>query len=227
MASITALAEIGALVGDPGRANMLAALMYGRALTARELAGCAGIAPQTASGHLSRLLAAGMIQVERQGRHRYHRLASAEMAGMLETMMQVSAGPQPLKPPRTGPRDEAMRAARSCYDHLAGPLAVAIADGLVARGGLSEDGAAITPAGRALLADFGIELDARRSGSRPLCRLCLDWSERRPHLAGKVGALILDRSLELGWVRRRPASRTLTVTAEGRQGFSRLFGPTT
>jgi DNA-binding transcriptional ArsR family regulator len=226
MAGITALAEIGALVGDPGRANMLAALLDGRALTARELAGCAGVAPQTASGHLSRLLAAGLIRMERQGRHRYHRLAGAEVAAMLETMMRVAASGAPAggKPVRAGPRDQALRAARTCYDHLAGRLGVAIADGLTARGGLAEGGAVVTPAGRALLATFGVDVEACAHGARPLCRPCLDWSERRPHLAGAVGARILDRSFELAWVRRLEGGRALAVTPAGRQGFRRVFG---
>ncbi|HWE47693.1 MAG TPA: winged helix-turn-helix domain-containing protein [Caulobacteraceae bacterium] len=220
-----ALAEIGALVGDPGRANMLFALVDGRALTARELADQAGVTPQTASGHLSRLVAAGLIRVEPQGRHRYHRLASAEVASMLEAMMQVASFAEPKKPLRLGPRDEAMRKARSCYDHLAGQLGVALADSLVARKlvELDGDGGEVTRAGEQFLMTFGIDATAPTRGRRPFCRPCLDWSERRPHLAGHLGAQLLDRTLELGWVRRLKDTRALAITPKGQQGFRKTF----
>jgi DNA-binding transcriptional ArsR family regulator len=219
-----ALAEIGALVGDPGRANMLAALIDGRALTARELADHAGVTPQTASGHLARLVTAGLIKVEPQGRHRYHRLASAEVAAMLESMMQI-ANAAPSRPIRLGPKDEALRAARSCYDHLAGRLGVALADALVARRfiDLDADGGAVTDAGRTFLTEFGVDASAPSCGRRPFCKPCLDWSERRPHLAGVLGAQLLDRSLALGWVRRLEGTRALSITPKGRQGFVRDF----
>jgi DNA-binding transcriptional ArsR family regulator len=220
-----ALAEIGALVGDPGRANMLFALVDGRALTARELADQAGVTPQTASGHLSRLVAAGLICVEPQGRHRYHRLGSGEVAAMLESMMQVASATQPAKPLRTGPRDDAMRTARSCYDHMAGRLGVAIADSLVARRfvALDGDGGEVTRAGRKFLDEFGLDLTTPIRGRRPFCRPCLDWSERRPHLAGHLGAQLLDRTLELGWIRRMKDSRALAITPKGQQGFRKSF----
>ncbi len=220
-----ALAEIGALVGDPGRANMLFALADGRALTARELADQAGVTPQTASGHLSRLVTAGLIRVEPQGRHRYHRLASAEVAAMLEAMMQVASAGQPLKPLRLGPRDEAMRTARSCYDHMAGRLGVALADSLVARRfvALDGDGGEVTRAGEKFLSAFGLDPAAPTRGRRPFCRPCLDWSERRPHLAGQLGAQLLDRTLELGWIRRLKDTRALAITPKGQQGFRKTF----
>jgi DNA-binding transcriptional ArsR family regulator len=228
------LAEIGALVGDPGRANMLAALIDGRALTAKELASQAGVTPQTASGHLARLLAAGLIRVEPQGRHRYHRLASAEVAAMLEVMMQVASSSEATTraPLRTGPRDEAMRMARSCYDHMAGRLGVALADALVARGvvELDGDGGTVTPAGVKMLADFGVDAHAAAQapakGRRPFCRPCLDWSERRPHLAGVLGAALLERSLDLHWVRRLDGTRALAITPKGQVGFRNVFGVT-
>ncbi len=228
MPSINALAETAALVGDPARAAMLAALMDGRALTATELAATAGITPQTASGHLARLTAAGLLAMERQGRHRYHRLASATVARMLEGIMAVAGTPAPARPLHPfGPRDAAMRAARTCYDHLAGRLAVALADAMVARGllDLGPDGGAVTPAGDAFLRAFGIGV-ARPDRGRVFCRPCLDWSERRPHIAGQLGAALCTRCLDLGWVRRREGGRTLLVTPEGARGFQETFGVT-
>lgn len=223
--STTTIAELGALVGDPGRANMLIALLDGRALTARELADRAGVTPQTASGHLSRLLAADMIRVERQGRHRYHRLASSDIADLLEAMhvagaRLVSRGT--AKQP--GPVDPALRVARSCYDHIAGSLAVALADALASHG--ERDDLTLSDRGERRLVDWGIDLSALRALRRPFCRGCLDWSERRPHLAGAIGAAILDRSLAIGWLRRQPGSRALVVTPAGEIGFQSAFDTT-
>jgi DNA-binding transcriptional ArsR family regulator len=231
MVTTSGLAEIAALAGDPARAAMLVALMDGRALTAGELAGVAGITPQTASGHLARLVAAGLLALERQGRHRYHRLAAPAVAQMVEGMMAVAAGARDARrrPPRTGPADEAMRQARSCYDHLAGRLAVAIADRLVERGHveLSPDGGAVTAAGAAFLATIGVDLDqaaARARGKRLFCRPCLDWSERRPHLAGAIGAALLDALLGQGWLRRTAGSRAIQITPGGAQRLEQAFG---
>lgn len=223
MVSTTTIAELGALVGDPGRANMLIALLDGRALTARELADQAGVTPQTASGHLARLLAAEMIRVEQQGRHRYHRLASSDIADLLEAMHVAGARLATTATPRQPrPVDPAMRAARSCYDHVAGGLGVALADALAMRDG--GDGSELTAEGEQRLATWGIDLAGLRSMRRPFCRACLDWSERRPHLAGAVGAAILDRSLDLGWLRHRTGSRALIVTPAGESGFRSSLG---
>src|SRR5215468_1375855 len=194
MVTANKIAGIAAAIGEPARAAMLTALMDGRALTAAELAGVAGITPQTASGHLSRLIGAELLKVEKQGRHRYHRLASPVVASMLEGLMQhtIGAGSERLAP-HTGPRNEAMRRARTCYDHLAGRLGVAIADALVARGciEIDDEGGVITEAGAAFFHRTGIVLpDAGGRTRRWLCRPCLDWSERRPHLAGRLGAAI-------------------------------------
>jgi DNA-binding transcriptional ArsR family regulator len=228
MPSTAAIAQTAALVGEPARAAMLALLMDGRALTATEMAAAAGITPQTASGHLARLTEAGLLAMERQGRHRYHRLASPAVARMVEGIMQVAgAVPRQARPPRIGPADLALRTARTCYDHLAGRLGVGLADALEQHGHLEwgSDGGALTPEGERFLAALGIAArpDSARRG-RPFCRPCLDWSERRPHLAGTLGANLCARCLELGWLRRMPGTRALEITREGRQGLHAAFG---
>lgn len=225
IASANTVAEIAALIGDPARANILTALMDGRALTAGELAWHAGITAQTASGHLAKLADGRLIAMEKQGRHRYYRLATAEVAQTLEALMALAAaGPRRYRP--AGPKDESLRTARTCYDHLAGRLGTALADSLAARGGvvLADGAATVTPAGIAALRAFGVELETGGRSARPLCRACLDWSERRAHLAGRLGAALCRRSFELGWVERIRDSRALTVTPAGRLGFKDLFG---
>jgi len=223
MLSITGLAEIAALVGDPSRAAMLMALMDGRALTAGELARAAGVTAQTASGHLAKMIEAELLALEAQGRHRYFRIASPAIAGMLEAMM-VAAAPPPI---RTGPRDAAMRRARICYDHLAGEISVGIADAMIARGqiDLGTDGAALTEVGRALLDEIGVELPPCSEGKGAVfCRPCLDWSERRHHIAGAVGAALYRSFLARGWIRRFEGGRTVTFTPPGREALKRHFG---
>jgi DNA-binding transcriptional ArsR family regulator len=232
MASNARFAEVAALAGDPARAGMLHALMDGRALTASELAGVAGITPQTASSHLARMAAIGLIDVEKQGRHRYHRLTSSAVAQMLESIMRVASSAEPARPPpRVGPRDAALRAARTCYDHLAGRLGVALADALVAGGHaeLASDAGLVTARGMALFAGLGIDIEAlaARRGRRPpriLCRPCLDWSERRPHLAGAVGAALCAHSLAKAWIRRIDGTRAVAVTPKGQRIFREAFG---
>lgn len=226
MLSTSAFAETAALVGDPTRAGMLAALMDGRALTARELAEVAGVSAQTASGHLARLTAAGLLAMERQGRHRYHRLASPAVAHMLESIMSVAAaglvGEGRTRSVRVGPRDAALRRARTCYDHLAGQLAVAIADRMTERGQieLSPDGGTVTEDGMRFLGGLGVDLDAAlaragRRGGRVFCRPCLDWSERRPHIAGALGAALCTACFAKGWMHRIGGSRAVAVTPKG------------
>jgi DNA-binding transcriptional ArsR family regulator len=222
MASHARFAEVASLAGDPTRAGMLHALMDGRALTASELARVAGVSPQTASAHLAKMAAADLVYVEKQGRHRYHRLATPAVARMLESIMQVASGLETRRAaPATGRRDVALRAARTCYDHLAGRLGVALTDALVRRGhvALTHDAGLVTDAGIAMFERLGIDVAVlsvgRGKNIRVLCRPCLDWSERRPHLAGALGAALCARSFEENWIRRSQSSRAVTVTVKG------------
>lgn len=226
MVTTASIAEVAALIGDPSRAAMLQALMGGRALTASELAGVACVTPQTASGHLARLAAAGLVAATRQGRHRYHRLATPQVAQMLESLTLVAGAA--VSRIRTGPRDERLRLARTCYDHIAGRLGVGIADALTAEGWIEveEDAGLITPKGMQRLADLGIHpapASPRRARAASVCRLCLDWSERRPHLGGRLGAALRAHGLDKGWIRRREGSRALDITPEGRRAYWELF----
>lgn len=229
MASTARFSELANLMGDPARAVMLHALMDGRALSAGELASAAGIAPQTASGHLARLLEAGILAVEKQGRHRYFRLAAPIVARMLEGIMQVAAvtDPAPRRRIATGPKEHALRLARTCYDHLAGRLGVAIGDAMLKRGLIEfeEDAGSITPAGQDFLARLGIDpASGKPARRRVLCRPCLDWSERRPHLAGAVGAALCTHCLEEGWIRRQDGTRAILVTRKGEAALRERFG---
>jgi DNA-binding transcriptional ArsR family regulator len=231
MASNATFAEVASLAGDPARAGMLHALMDGRALTASELARVAGITPQTASSHLARLTVAGLLAVEKQGRHRYHRLASPAVAQMMESIMLVASRSDSATPKLTvGPRDAALRAARTCYDHLAGRLGVALADAMVAGGQveLAKDGGLMTETGMQLLRKLGIDVDTTSAPNnrraRVLCRPCLDWSERRPHLAGAVGAALCSLSFDKGWIRRIEGTRAVAVTPKGQRSYRELFG---
>jgi DNA-binding transcriptional ArsR family regulator len=211
------IASVAALVADPTRARMLMALMSGRALTATELALEGGVTPPTASSHLARLSAGGILAPARQGRHRYFRIATPQVAEALEQLMSLRAG-SPAPAARTGPRDEALRRARVCYDHLAGEAAVRLLTRLRERGllgGRDEDDVALTPAGEAWCRAFGVDLDAMRARRRPLCRPCLDWSERRTHLAGAVGAGVLERMFALGYARRVAGSRAVALSPRG------------
>lgn len=232
MTTIARFSEIAAAAGDAARAAMLHALLDGQALTAGELARIAGVAPQTASGHLARLVEAGLVAVVRQGRSRYHRLASEAVARMLESILLVGAQPRPARAPlRTGPADAALRRARTCYDHLAGELGVAIAEAMAGRGhvDLTAEAGEVTEAGLAFLDGIGIDTAAllrqsRTRAGRVLCRPCLDWSERRPHLAGLVGAALCRHCAERGWVRPIPGGRALQVTPAGAQALRGTFG---
>jgi DNA-binding transcriptional ArsR family regulator len=221
MGDLNRIAATAALLGDSARANMLAALLDGRALSAKELAYTAHVTPQTASGHLAKLADGGLLTAEKQGRHRYYRLASPLVGQMLEGVMAVG-GPEPARATvwRGG---EALRMARTCYDHIAGRLGVALADALTAGGhiALGADGGEVTEQGERFLAEFGA---SPAPGRRVFCRPCLDWSERRPHLAGRVGAALACRCFELGWIARQRDTRALAISDAGRQGFRERFG---
>jgi DNA-binding transcriptional ArsR family regulator len=219
------IAEAASLIGDPARANLLAALMDGRALTASELAYRAGVAPSTASGHLAKLLDGRLVLANAAGRHRYYRLASPAVAQVLENLMILAAdGPPRHRPPSRC--DEAMARARTCYDHFAGRLGVAIADSLAEREHilLDDESGVVTSQGRAFLSGLGVMIDKPRDSRRAFCRLCLDWSERRWHLGGFVGAALADRSFALGWTERQRDSRAVAITPAGERAFKEQFG---
>src|SRR2546425_9520964 len=214
------IAEVGALVGDPARATMVSALLDGRALTASELATAARITPQTASTHLGKLTEAGLLSVVRNGRHRYFRLASPTVADMIDGIVAVALEKRPRYHPLSR-QARALSAARICYDHLAGRLSVDLTDSFVAREYvvLDDEAAEITTAGSRFFTKFGIEVPTLRSTRRHFCRLCLDWTERRPHIAGAVGAAITKRYFDLGWMERMKRSDAGIVTPSGRGGF--------
>jgi len=218
------IAGIASLVGERARADILTALMGGQALTATELAEVAGVNKATTSAHLGKLVEGRLVAVESQGRHRYFRLADEDVAELLESLMGVAyrAGALRLK---SSPREPAMRKARVCYDHLAGDLGVFAFDHFQRRRFLrhGEAGLGLTPAGRKFVASLGIDPEAHRGARRPACRLCLDWSERRHHLAGSVGAAMLDRIYALGWARREKGSRVVRFTPAGERSFRELM----
>jgi DNA-binding transcriptional ArsR family regulator len=226
MVAAANMVEVAALVGDTARATMLAALMGGQALTASELASLAHVSPPTASEHLARLSEARLISITKQGRFRYYRIASPLVAQMLEHIILVAAIEVPSRYQPRSIQDDALRFARTCYDHLAGQAGVAIADALVSNGYviLTDEGGEITEAGARFLTRFGADVVARPRSRRIFCRPCLDWSERRYHLAGLVGAEILRRCVDLGWFIRRRDTRALRVTSAGLAGLSDNFG---
>jgi len=219
------IAAIAAMVGDPARANMLTSLVNGEALTATELALEAGVTKQTASSHLSKLVECGLVAVEAQGRHRYYRLADSDVAGLLETLMGVAARAKALRT-RPGPKDPALRRARLCYDHLAGDLGVALFDAFIKNKWMvpgPEKTFALTRLGRVKVSTFGVDIEDLENGARPICRACLDWSVRRHHLAGALGAAILDQVFERNWATQRRGSRVLEFTRIGEAGLKRVF----
>jgi DNA-binding transcriptional ArsR family regulator len=240
MGGDTDLAAVASLVADRARCRILLALLDGRALPASRLADEAGVTPATASSHLGKLTDAGFLAVEARGRHRYYRLAGPDVARLIEALGQL-APVQPVRSLREHTRAGQLRAARTCYDHLAGRLGVGIMTALIARGHLEGgDGTyvpasaatdtrvgwghdveySLSPAGVAFLADLGVRVPPRRR----LVRYCVDWSEQRHHLAGALGRGLLDRVTELGWIRRAPHSRAVRITDAGRDGLRATFG---
>ncbi len=219
------IALVASLLGDPARANMLTALMSGKALTASELASEAGVTPQTASTHLAKLEHGGLVIPRKQGRHRYFQLTGDDIAEVLEGLMGLAARVGHLRT-RTGPKDPALRRARVCYDHLAGDFGVRLFDTLQARGFIAMDGEAVevTEAGRSFATEFGIDLSTLGGTRRPLCKACLDWSNRRNHLAGALGAALLARIYALGWAKREPDSRIVAFSQAGEKAFAEAFG---
>ena len=238
------LASTAALIGEPGRAKVLRALADGRELPATVLAHEAGVAASTASVHLSKLVGGGLVVVERRGRHRYYRLAGPNVAAALEALAKV-APPAPIRSLREGTKAKAVRTARTCYDHLAGRLGVAIMSSLVADGSLTggdghhrreragEDRPSaigrdldyrLTDAGAERLGDLGVDVERALAGPRTPIRYCIDWSEQEHHLSGALGAALADRLFELEWVARLPRTRAVLVTGEGRRGLSDHLG---
>lgn len=219
------IAAIAALIGDPARANILTALMSGKALTATELAGEAGVTAQTASSHLKKLEEGGLIARRHQGRHNYFTLSGPDVAQALEGLMGLAAGRGHLRT-RTGPRDAALRRARVCYNHMAGEKGVAMYRTMQRMGcfGSAEAGLALTPHGTSFARSLGVDPDLLPPSRAPLCRECLDWSMRQSHLSGRLGRALLSRFEHLGWVRRQPGSRILQFSAKGEAEFDRLFG---
>jgi DNA-binding transcriptional ArsR family regulator len=226
MVAAANMVEVAALVGDTARATMLAALMGGQSLTGSELAFLARIARPTASEHLAKLVNARLVAVSKKRRFSYYRIASPLVAQMLESIIAVAAIEVPPRHQPRSAQDERLRFARTCYDHLAGRLGVAIADALAAQGYivLEQDGGEVTDAGADFLRGFGADLTSKARSRRIFCRPCLDWSERRHHVAGAVGAEICRRCLELGWIARERDTRAVRITPAGEAGLREAFG---
>jgi DNA-binding transcriptional ArsR family regulator len=244
MTGDTDLAGVGALIGDPTRARVLRALADGRELPASVLAAEAGVAPSTASVHLAKLVDGGLVMAERHGRHRYFRLAGPDVARALEALARI-APPAPVRSLREGTRAQAVRAARTCYDHLAGRLGVALMAALVENGVLAGgDGRhdrarahadrpsaigrdldyRLTDGGARRLRELGVDVDGALAGPRTPIRYCVDWSEQAHHLSGALGAAVAARLFELGWVARLPRTRAVRLTDDGRAGLAEQFG---
>ena len=235
------IAAVGSLLAEPARCAVLLALDDGRALPASVLADEAGVSRSTASSHLGKLTEAGLLRVETHGRHRYYRLGGPQVGALLEQLVAL-APPKPIRSLRDGTKAARLRSARTCYDHLAGGLGVALMAGLLERGALTGgDGRydparntgdalsspghdvryELTTAGRAHLGDLGVEIPG---GTRPVIRYCVDWSEQRHHLGGALGRALLDRFLAGGWISRVPRGRAVKVTTEGRTALADWFG---
>jgi len=224
MSTKSNVAMIASLVSEPSRAAILTALLDGRFHTASELAHMAGIKPQTASFHLAKMTEAHVVTVEKQGRHRYYGIQDPEVAQVMESLLSI-APPVPIKSFKQASENEAIRLARTCYDHVAGQLGVQLMSFFMQKGILFEDqdGLHITEPGEAFFTDFQIDLTKTRQKRRSFSHKCLDWSERRHHLAGALGSAVLDRLFELNWIERLPTTRAIRITAEGKRGFKERF----
>lgn len=223
------IARFGSLLGDNTRAGMLSTLMHGKALTALELVTEAGVTAQTASTHIAKLESAGLLVIRKQGRHKYFALASENIASLLEQLMSFTADrDSPIV--ATGPRDTALRHARVCYNHMAGAKGIQLFKSLVANGHLAKhhDSLGLSASGESFMRKFGIDLDALNGSRTPLCRECLDWSERRSHLAGSLGRALLARLQDRKWVKISKQSRVLVFSPRGEREFNTMFpAPTT
>jgi DNA-binding transcriptional ArsR family regulator len=224
MADIPYIAESAALIGDPARANMLSALKDDGVLSATELAHVAGVAPNTASGHLARLIQAGMITVECKGRHRYYSLACHEVAEALEALEALAANIAPRHRPRSH-HDDAIRYARSCYDHLAGRLGVRLAEAFMQLQFIKHtpDGFALLDRGKTAFVTLGIDMDALKAKRRRIVRYCPDWSEREAHLGGALAAELFEKFCDHGWLRRQKGTRAVSVTPKGKAALRKHF----
>lgn len=221
------LVEIASLIGDPSRLTMLLSLLGGKALPAGELARSARISPQTASTHLAKMIKGGLLVQESFGRHKYFRLATTEVATALEALLAISPS-KPIRSLRESNQVQALQLARTCYDHLAGKLGVSLTDKLLEDGFLEKSGKdfLLTEAGKTKLKNFGIEVEKKRNCRRCFARQCLDWSERRYHLAGSLGASLTQRMFELNWIEYLSDGRAIRVTAVGKKGLVDEFGLT-
>lgn len=217
--------EIASLIGEPSRVSILVSLLSGKALPASELARAARVTPQTASTHLAKLVEGGLLISESHGRHRYYRLASAEVAHALEALLTI-ATPKPVRSLRESDQLRAMRFARTCYDHLAGEIGVALTQKMIEQQLIEVSGQdyVLNEAGKQKLLALGVEVEGKPKSKRRFARQCLDWSERRHHLAGSLGASLTKRLFDLGWIERLPGGRAVRITPEGATGLFNEFG---
>jgi len=217
------IAAVAAAIAEPARARMLCTLLDGRARTATELAAVAEVTASTASAHLARLVGEQLVECVPQGRHRYYRLRHADVAHALEALLVVAGRPQAPLAPRT---PEPLRAARTCYDHMAGEIAVGLLAVLRRRRWLqpADDGYRLSAAGEAALAAWGVDVAGARARRRRFACDCLDWSERRPHLGGALGAALLEAALQRRWVTRELEGRALRISPKGRREWLEPLG---
>lgn len=218
------IVEVASLIGDASRAAILMCLLGGKALPASELARAARVTPQTASSHLAKMVEGGLLVHESYGRHRYYRLANPEVGQALEGLNAIAL-PKPVRSLQEWDQSKALQFARTCYDHIAGEVGVTLTDKMLAIGLLKQEEGdfTVTPDGTRWFGDFGIDLDDIRRGRRHFARQCLDWSERRHHMAGTLGAAITNRLFDLEWIERIPGGRALQVTNKGFWGLKQQF----